>query len=81
VSTLSGDILRIRGVFRCRRPHFLMQKQKISDFLKFMVCPHGHGGEVGFSQCGHFSDRKEEVVNLSLFCADVLYGLAFIRVA
>jgi len=28
--------------FRYGRPHFLMQKT--SNFLKFMVCPHGQGG-------------------------------------
>jgi len=40
----SADILRIRGegVFKCGRSHFLVQKT--SDFLKFMVYPHGQGG-------------------------------------
>jgi len=43
-----------------------------SNFLKFMVCPHGQ--EVrGLSQCGHFAD-KEEGVNFSRFCANVFYG-------
>jgi len=31
-----------KGVFRCEGPHFLVQKS--SDFSKFMVCPHRHGG-------------------------------------
>jgi len=35
------------GFFRRGRPHFLVQK--ISDFLKFMVCRHGQRGR------GHFS--------------------------
>jgi len=40
-----ADIFRKRGFFRCGRPHFLAQK--ISDFLKFMVCQHGQGGRGG----------------------------------
>jgi len=43
-----------RGVFRCGRSHFLVEN--ITDFLKFMVCPHGQGG-WGLSQCGHFADK------------------------
>jgi len=40
----SADIFRKEGgVFRCGRSHFLVQKS--SDFLKFMVCLHGKGGE------------------------------------
>jgi len=35
------------GLFRCGRPHFLMQKT--ADFSKFYVCPHGQGG---LTQCG-----------------------------
>jgi len=34
-----------RRFFRCGHPHFL--GQKISDFLKFMVCPHGQEGKGG----------------------------------
>jgi len=39
----SADILRIRerGFFRSGYPYFL--EQKLSDFSKFMVCPHGQG--------------------------------------
>jgi len=33
---------------------------KISDFLKFVMCPHGQG-ERGLSQCGHFVDKGEGV--------------------
>jgi len=40
---------------------------KTSDFLKFMVRPHG---PEGLNQCGHFSDKGEE----GQFCADVFYG-------
>jgi len=36
------------GVFRCGRPHFLVQKSSVF-FSKFMVCPHG---QRGLSQCG-----------------------------
>jgi len=32
---------RWEGVFRCRRPHFLVQKN--FKFSKLMVCPHGQG--------------------------------------
>jgi len=39
------------GVFRCGRPHFLVQKH---EFLKFIVCLHGQGG---LSQCGHFANK------------------------
>jgi len=31
---------------------------KTSDFLKFMVCPLGLGGER-LSQCGYFEDKGE----------------------
>jgi len=31
-----------RGFFRCGRLHF--SAQNTSDFLKFKVYPHGHGG-------------------------------------
>jgi len=59
-----------RGVFfRCGRPHFLVQIT--SDFLKFMVCPHGQGG---LSQCWHFADRGEE----GRFCAD-FYGRPLLK--
>jgi len=33
---------------------------KISDFSKFMMCPHGQGR--GLSQCGHFADKGEESI-------------------
>jgi len=33
---------RGRGYFKCGRPHILVQNT--SDFLKFMVCPHGQEG-------------------------------------
>jgi len=56
-----------RGFFRCGRPHFLVQKT--SDFLKFMVCPHGQGGK-GLSQCGRFADKGGG----GQFWADVFYG-------
>jgi len=29
-------------VFKCKRPHFLVQKA--SEFSKFIVCPHGQEG-------------------------------------
>jgi len=54
-------------VFKCGRPHFLVQKL---DFLKFRVCPHGQGGE-GVSHCGHFADKR---IDFSRFCADIFYG-------
>jgi len=38
----SVDILQTRGIFRCGRPHFLVQKT--SDFSKFMVCLHRQEG-------------------------------------
>jgi len=41
------------GFFRCRRPHFLVQKT--SNFVKFMVCSQGQGG---LSQCGHGGIRS-----------------------
>jgi len=44
-----------KGLFRCGRPHFLVQKPKTSDFSKFIVFPHGQGG---LNQCGHFSDKR-----------------------
>jgi len=43
---------------------------KNSDFLKFMVYPHGQGG---LSQYGHFTDKGERV-NFPRISADVLYG-------
>jgi len=41
VTLSNADILRTRGFFRCGRLHFFVQKS--SDFLKFVVCPHGQG--------------------------------------
>jgi len=35
-----GGVLQMRT---CGRPHFFAQTT--SDFLKFMMCPHGQGGE------------------------------------
>jgi len=46
------------GIFRCGRPHLLMQKT--SDFSKFMVCPHGQGG---LSQCGQ-GERKVNFISI-----------------
>jgi len=43
---------------------------KTSDFLKFMVCPHGQGGggvEPVQTFCGQGGG-----INFSRFCADVL---------
>jgi len=31
---------------------------KTSDFLKFLLCPHGQRGR-GLRQCGHFLDKGE----------------------
>jgi len=41
---------KVGGVFKCRRPHFLVQKTL--DFSELMVCLHGQR----VSQCGHFAD-------------------------
>jgi len=49
-----------RGFFRCGRPHYLVQKKSV---LKFIVCPHGHGG--GLSQCGQGG--------FSIFCGRLLW--------
>jgi len=38
----SADILRTRGVLQMWM--FALFGAKSSDFLKFMVCPHGQGG-------------------------------------
>jgi len=59
---IQGGVLQMRNVHT-----FWCEKHRI--FLKFMVCPHG---QVGLSQCRHFSD-KGGVVNFLRFCADVLY--------
>jgi len=68
-SLFSTVILRTRGgVFRCERPHFLVQKT--SNFSKFMMCSH----EQGARECEHFVDKGESGVNFSKFCADVFYG-------
>jgi len=37
----SADIWKASGFFRCRRPHFLVQKN--SGYSKFMACSHGQG--------------------------------------
>jgi len=58
-----------KGVFRCRLPHFLMQKT--SDFMKFMVGPHGLGG---VQPVRTFCGREGGGVNFSPFCVNVLYG-------
>jgi len=41
---------------------------KTSEFSKFMVCPHGQGGESGLSQCRNFANKE---VNFSRYCTDV----------
>jgi len=55
------------GFFICGRPHFLAQK--ILDFLKFMVCPHGQGGRGELSRADIFRTRGEGV---NFFA--ILYG-------
>jgi len=50
--------------FRCGCTHFMVQN--ISDFFKFMVRPHGQGGEGWAS-----ADRG---VNFTRLCVDVLDG-------
>jgi len=52
----------VRSTFRCN---------KIGFFVIYCVSARRRGG--GFSQCGHVSDKWEEV-NFSRFCADVFYG-------
>jgi len=51
----STDIFRTRGFLQIRTSALLLQKT--SDFLKFLVSPHGQGRGVNFSP----------------FCADVFY--------
>jgi len=54
---------------KCENAHLLVL-QKTSDYLKFMMCPHGHGGR-DLIQCEHFLDKGG--VNFSQFCAEVLW--------
>jgi len=63
------------GFFWCKRPHFLVQK--LLDFSKLMVCPHGQG-KRGMSQCGHFSDKGRGQF-FSWLCVDVFYGWPLIK--
>jgi len=51
-----GAVHKERSYFRCRCPHFLVQKTL--EFSKFMVCGHGQEGR-GLSHCGHFADKGE----------------------
>jgi len=57
------------GFFRCRRPHFLVQKT--SEFSKFMVCPHEQGERV--ESVGHFSDKGEGCQIFAILCIRLLW--------
>jgi len=58
-----------RGVFRCGRPHFLVQTHRIF-FSKFMMCRYGQGG---LSQCGHLADKRGGVNILAILCRRPLW--------
>jgi len=68
-----AGILRTKGegVLQMRTSALLSAKS--SDFLIFMMCPHGQG-KKGLSQCGHLADKGGGEVNFSRYCADVFYG-------
>jgi len=55
----------------CQCEHFLVQKP--SDFLKFMVCPHGQEGRE-IQPVRTFFGQGGKGVNFSRFCVDVVYG-------
>jgi len=68
----SADILRTkRGSSDAERPQFLLQKFRI---FRNLWCVRTTRGEGELRQCGRFSDKEEEEVNFSRFCADVFYG-------
>jgi len=45
---------------------------KTLDFSKFIVCPHGQGGE-GLSQCGHFADKEGGDQFFSILCGRLVW--------
>jgi len=59
-----------QGFFRCGSPRFFVQK--LLDFSKFMVCPHGQEKE-GLSQRGHFADKGEGGQFFAILCGRLLW--------